>query len=140
MADLLIRIRDKESSGDAETDALQFKRGDVIAVMPTPHPWSERERTNPDWRILRLPNIDAADLSALLRPENETQAVARPRLMRKRNAALDLDSVNWPQAIIDWLRDDTRAQPILSRNFTRAQAVAFIKAKTPRQARFTVFS
>jgi hypothetical protein len=133
MADLLIRIRDKESSGDAETDALQFKRGDVVAVWPTPGPWGGAELTNPDWRILSLPNVDVADVGELLRVE----ADALEKTARKRRARFNVDGAGLPAPIRAWLADDTRAQPILTSNISRAAFLAFVEAKAPR-VRFRV--
>lgn len=128
MADILIRIRDKESSGDPETDALQFKRGDVIAVWPTPGPWGTEERRNPDWRILRLPNVSVEDVGELLRVETD----ALERISRKRRARFNVDSVSLPAPIRNWLTNDARTQPILSSNISRATFLAFIEAKAPR--------
>lgn len=129
MADLLIRIRDKESSGDAETDALQFKRGDVIAVWETPGPWGIEELRNPDWRILRLPNVSAADAQELMAPETDSTVTAE-RLMRKRRARLDIDAL--PAPVRAWLADDSRAQPILEAGLARVAFVALVRAKSRR--------
>ncbi len=130
MADLLIRIRDKESSGDPETDAVQFKRGDVIAVWPTPGPWGTEELRNPDWRIVRLPNVSVEDAQELMAPER-LATLDGERLMRKRRARLDVD--NLPAPVRAWLADDTRAVPIFSSPLPRAAFVALVLGKPARQ-------
>jgi len=127
MADLLIRIRDKESSGDAFTDELQFKRGDVIDVKESPGIWGEELR-NPDWRILRLTNVSAADVIELLREER----AADQTLMRKRKARLNIDSAALPLAVRTWLQDDTRQSPILTVGLSRAAVLALVENKVPR--------
>jgi hypothetical protein len=135
MADLLIRIRDKESSGDAETDALQFGRGDVIAVWETPGPWGKQELSNPDWRIVRLANVTAADALELIQPETDALATSE-RLMRKRRAGFNLD--NLPAGLRAWLDDDdSRAEPIRTVNLSRAAFLVLVQVKA-RRAPFRV--
>ena len=74
--ELLIRVVDKpvEEGVDSVT---QFARGDVIAVMPDGHAWSVRERTNPHWRILSIPDLLRAEADALLAPELDPDGLKR---------------------------------------------------------------
>jgi hypothetical protein len=131
MADILIRIRDKETSGDAETDALQFKSGDVVVICETPWPWSVAEQTNPDWRILRLPLVTAQQMSDLMLPQlGSVDANGNTPLRRKRGKRIGIEG--FTGQVRQWIDDDTRAEPILSRNFTLAQIQAFYETKTAR--------
>lgn len=82
MAELLVRIRARD--GD---DALRYDRGDVIMCKPDGHLFSERERTNPDWTIIRAPGVDPALLVHLTEPD-----VDQGRLFARRINALDLDN------------------------------------------------
>jgi hypothetical protein len=131
LADLLIRIRDKETSGDAETDALQFKAGDVVAVCDTPWPWSTTELTNPDWRILRLPLVTVQEVNDLLIPQLGAENVqGNTPLRRKRGKRIGIEG--FTGQVRQWIDDGTRAEPILSRNFTLAQIQAFYETKAAR--------
>jgi hypothetical protein len=139
MADLVIRIRAKPEA-NSELAALKTTRGDVIEVLPTPWAFSVIELTNPDWRILRLPNVSVADALVLTKPELLTDAGGVDRLRRKRSAFFDVDDATLPTAISTWLLDDLRAVPIFTSNINRAQFLKFVKTKTPRTAAFTTFT
>jgi hypothetical protein len=133
VADVLIRIRDKELSGDAEVDAQNTKRGDVIAICETPWPWGFADLANPDWRILRLVLIPSFQLLELLTPElGIPDAKGNTALRRTRSKRLNVDSVNWPANVRTWLADDTRATPIFSSSLTLENIQNFYETKVPR--------
>lgn len=132
MAELLIRVKDKRNQDDPIADRLCTKRGDVIVVCADGHPWSERERTSVDWRILMLPGIDPAYLADLVRPEIEdvqTAGVPPTRTVRARMYALDLEAL--PLAVRVWL-DDDRPTRAASRSLvrTRLAVLAWVLRKT----------
>lgn len=132
MAELLIRVKDKHNPDDPAADLLCTKRGDVIVVCADGHPWSERERTSVEWRILMLPGIDPADLADLTRPEMEdvqTAGLPPTRMVRARMYALDLAAL--PAAVRAWL-DDKIAGRAQTRSITRtrSQVLAWVKRKT----------
>jgi len=52
--ELLVRIIDKYQP-DPELNPFVSKRGDFIVGMPDGHGWSELERTEDYWRIIRCP-------------------------------------------------------------------------------------
>jgi len=62
MWELLVRKVDKRHLTDPVNDRQLLKRGDVVAIKPGGHPWSKRERTNPEWEIIR---VSGASLEAL---------------------------------------------------------------------------
>jgi hypothetical protein len=79
MAELLIRVADK-TSPDADKNELLTKAGDVICVCPDGWPWSAAERSNPEWRIVRLPGIAPSTFTDLLEPEmGANNAMTRKR-------------------------------------------------------------
>ena len=137
-ADVLFWASDKESSGDAELDALAYKRGDVITIQASPWAWSARELSRPEWRIVRLPNVEPIDLRELILPEFEALAVENPRMRRMRRSRLRVELATLPAPLRSWLADNTRAQPVRSFNLTRADILAWIEAKTPRAQAFRV--
>ncbi len=72
MSEVLVSLIDKTNPYDPAACAMCHKRGDAIAVMPDGHEWSERERANEYWRILRLPLVSESAASALLAPGRAT--------------------------------------------------------------------
>lgn len=90
--ELLVRIVDKPCpQGYDEMKALKLtKRGDVIAIQENGFAWSERERKNPEWAIIRV-SITRAEAQALLTPEATSDQ--KRHLRRKRGFMLDLDAL-----------------------------------------------
>lgn len=68
MAELLVRVVDKTNPNDAAADRLLPKAGDVIDVHPDGWAWSKAELSNPEWRILRIPDLDVGSLDDLMQP------------------------------------------------------------------------
>ncbi|MBZ2208480.1 hypothetical protein [Massilia soli] len=44
------------------------QRGDIIAIVPDGWEWSERERSNPEWLIIKADNLTEQDVESLLEP------------------------------------------------------------------------
>lgn len=89
--ELLVRIVDKEGS------PLLGKRGDVIHVAPDGHQWGKEELSNPDWRIIHVPDLSQVEADALLANEkppdlDKQYTMLRKRAFRLRLAGLDLTS------------------------------------------------
>lgn len=111
MAELLVRVQDKVNA-DLDLDLQCTKRGDVIAACPDGWPWSEAERTAPYWRIFKIPALPLDEALTLTTPELPADPL-NPGRLRKRAQYLDVDAIlasALPQAIKDYLNDDTRAQ------------------------------
>lgn len=109
MAELLIRVRDKEASPDPYQDAKRSKRGDVIAVCPDGWAWSHREQTNPEWRIVRILGLPMSVAESFVTPERGDPRV--DRMLRRREAEFDFDHADLPQRVREYLADDSRARP-----------------------------
>ena len=92
MAEVLVRVVDKVSS-DPYLDAQCTKRGDVIHVAPDGWSWGTKEIQNPDWRIVKLPNVSESDLAALLIPELHDDPQNPSRVLQRRAFKLDLDAL-----------------------------------------------
>lgn len=133
MAEVLFMAHDKVKA-DPEEHAKAYKRGDVICIHADGWGWTLRERTNPDWRILRLTRItDLTDLEGLLRAELGAGDVTR----RRRNAFID--PAKLPAAVQAWLNDDTRVIQIFESTVNRNTVLSYITAKAPRAQAFKVF-
>lgn len=63
MAELLVRVVDKQKSGDPYQDRHLSERGCVICIMPDGHVWSKREQSNPEWIIIKIPGINPNHIS-----------------------------------------------------------------------------
>lgn len=89
--EFLVCIRDKPFPADhpREKAVRLWKRGWVIHAAADGWPWSEKERTNSDWLIIRAP-LSAADGAGLVTPE-----IGDPltRILRKRGFRIDLDAL-----------------------------------------------
>lgn len=109
MAELLIRVRDKEAHPDPYVDAKRSKRGDVIAACPDGWKWSHAERTNPDWRIVRILGLPMNIAETFMSPERGDPRV--DRMLRRREASFDFDHADLPARVREYLADDSRAQP-----------------------------
>lgn len=130
MAELLVRVRDK-TSPDIYKDVRLTKRGDVIVVMPDGWTWGSGELTNPDWRILKLPNVSVEEASAMLGGELPIDPQAPSRTLQRRAFSFDLD--NLPQSVAGFIADDTRKTPALTVNLTLAQFRGLKKRKEAKQ-------
>lgn len=89
MCELLFRVVDKAPGQIGAALA-----GDVIAVCPDGHRWSTAEQTNPDWRIVKFPGVDAALMSDYV----EAQMDIAGRLLFKRAIGVDMTTT-----VGDWL-------------------------------------
>lgn len=65
--EFLVRTRDKLTPDDPR-HLLFTRRGESIVACPDGHAWSEAERTNPDWLIVRRPDLSEAEAGALSAP------------------------------------------------------------------------
>lgn len=54
MAELILRVIDKRRTGKPEIDSGRRMAWDEVGTCRSGHPWSERERTNPEWRIIEV--------------------------------------------------------------------------------------
>jgi hypothetical protein len=100
MAEFLVRIRDKVGH-----NAKLLGEREVVSACTDGWPWSDKERTNPDWRILKAPGMSLAEAETFTVPEpvDETLYVRRRR-------AFKIDYTLLPANVVTWLNDDTRSR------------------------------
>jgi hypothetical protein len=123
MAELLVRVVSKVNA-DPYLDVKCTKRGDVIAVCDDGWAWGPAELTNPDWRILKVPNLTVTDVQGFLAPEPEVNPAHPSRMLQRRAFKLDMSNVTLPAALWAWVQDSTRAVPTRTLNVTLAQLLA----------------
>lgn len=90
MAQILVRVIDKVNPDDPYLDIQCMKRGDVVAVVSDDHVFSEYELSAPWWRVIKVPGVDPAKLSAYTAPEEGDWRVTKT--LRKRVFKFDLDA------------------------------------------------
>lgn len=89
--ELLVRVVDKTNS-DPKLDRALTKRGDVIAVSADGHVWGTQEVSNPDWVILKLPDMTREQAESLLAPEHPPDLNNR-YVLRKRSQRINLNAL-----------------------------------------------
>jgi len=94
--EILLRVHEKAH----ENRNLMCAAGDVVVVCPDGWQWSELERKQPFWRILRIVGMTASD--ALLLTQSQSRIARR---------VLSLDLRKLPQAFIN---DDSRSEAMLT--------------------------
>lgn len=130
MCEVLIRVRDKVND-DPYKDCRLLKRGDIVVIVPDSWAWSPEELRNPDWRILKLPNVALLAAQTFVAEEIDKSPVPR-KLLRRRAYALNIESITLP-ALRAWIADDTRATPTWTINLTGAQLLALRITRPPLQ-------
>lgn len=90
MAELLVRVIDKYEGVDPLFLSKSTMRGDVIEVRPDGWPWSLRERTSPQWIIVKV-DASMAKCAALIAAEPGD--VKQNPYLRIRAFHLDLDAL-----------------------------------------------
>lgn len=132
MCELLVRVIDKTNPVDVYKDVKLTKRGDVVVVMPDGWGWSSEEKTNPDWRIFKWPSETMTNASALLTPELPTvQTTIEDPMLQRRGFNLNVDYAGLPQALKNYLADDSRTQPFF--NVPAQITIASIKRQKARR-------
>lgn len=130
MAELLLRVVDKVNP-DFYQNCKCTKRGDVIVIRPNGWTWGTQELTDPNYRIVKLPNISEAFLSPFLAQEPETDPQHPSRTLQRRWYRFDLASGLLPQPFINYLNDAERKSAFFSSNFSEAQVAALRVQKAP---------
>lgn len=87
--ELLLRVVDKERSGEPAVDAARTKAGDVIVAVPDGHVWGREEVRSPEWRIVRVPGLRFVEAQSLVAPELP-ESFSPNRLLRRRQFSIDV--------------------------------------------------
>lgn len=88
MCEVVFRVMDKAAPDDPRR-AVRTSRGCVIDVLPDGWGFSERELTNPEWRIVRFPGLPQEAFADCQQPIYDRDR----KLVARRARAVDLDSI-----------------------------------------------
>ncbi len=91
MAELLVRVKDKVNPDSPQLDAKCLKAGDVVVACPDGWEWSELEKSNPDWLIVKVPGMSMEEAKTFTAPEVGDRLV-NP-MLRQRAFKIDLEQV-----------------------------------------------
>lgn len=98
--EILWRVVDRINPNSIELNNGLTKAGDAISIEPDGHSWSNREETNPEWRLTRDPNMT----------ENEKRELLEPTLIIRRKRKIDIDNLSGPLDV--YMLDVTRTLPL----------------------------
>lgn len=106
MCEILVRVVDKVNPNDAVLNRQCRKAGDVVCVKPDGWGWSVMERTNPEWKILKIPNVDVSVFEDMLIPELDTSDPENTIVIRQCQKNLDL-TIPWFASVINGKQEVT---------------------------------
>lgn len=101
MAEILIRVRDKEGH-----NPMCVGEHEVVVICANNWPWTIRERSDPDWRIVRV-GCSVSEAQRYVGKENVDPEVY---LIRRRHFKLDPTQLTPNDQ--EWYADDTRKAAI----------------------------
>lgn len=104
MCEMLVRIEDKATDPDPDKDRHISKKGHVIDVRHDGWDWSEAERTNPAWRIGRVPGAPPEDYTKFIMAAVQVGPLATVQVARKA-FYLDVDQLAAP---VSWRSGEIR--------------------------------
>lgn len=128
MAELLVRYNDKTNASSEELDAMCSKKFDVVVIVPNGWVWSSEELSNPDWRILALPNISEEFLAPLV--DGGDEASGSGFLSTRRKRRLNMINQAVPKVVRHWWNDTSRSEPIYTINATFAAIQDYVEDKS----------
>lgn len=112
MAELLVMNVDRVNPDDIYKDAKLYKRGDVVVVCPDGWPWSETERTGPDFAIVKIPGMKVEEALDFLEPEKDADPSSPSKTLQRRAVKVDLDALKKDPKAADLLAVKVDKQPI----------------------------
>lgn len=125
---VLLRVTDKINTNDPKLDAKCLKRGDVVVIVDDDHNWGTQDLTNPDWRIIKAPNM-TQETADLIMQEQADFAEANTDLLKRRKFSLDFSSPTFSPSLIAFLTDNNRPTPIYETTIADADIFALAKEK-----------
>lgn len=144
MVYIVFRAIDK-THDDPRMDCRQTKRGDAIVALPDTHQFSQRELTDPQWRIVQFEDMSLDEAQTWCedaRPDDDPKTFRGPPKMYHRRAyRFDFDDPDLPQELRDYLADDTRTQAVftLSADLVAAKLPAGQRHASKRLERITTW-
>lgn len=88
--ELLIDLTGRVGTANPKTD---WQPGDVVVACPDGWPWTEVERTNPKWLIVKCPEMSKLEAESLAAPELPTDLKTDPATLKRRQFKVDVDAL-----------------------------------------------
>ena len=110
MTEILFRVVDVPHS-NPNIHVRRYHRGDIVMWRVDGHAWSDRELTNPAWRIIRI-GLTMTEVDFLARSEDDTFKNKGRVWARVRR--INFDDIAIKGGFKNFLFDDTRSTPILN--------------------------
>ena len=153
MAELLVCVHDRSTTGVQSIDVIQPLQGDVVVAVRDGWVWGELELGGPTWfnvatkqresvsthphknhpffRIIKAPNVSLANASTLLAPELPLDPLNPSPFLHYRAKFLDKSKIPpaTMQNLLDNWNDDSRAAGFLTVNFTAAQINSIVSTR-----------
>ena len=133
MCEFLLRVHDKKH---AETepdkpylDVKLMQRGDIVECRDNGWPWSHLERSEPFWRIVKIPQMSLEEGQTYLAREPGNKLLNK--MLQKRQFKLNLDNPALPASIRDFINDDTRAVDSITINANSVRNIRTTKDPVP---------
>ena len=123
MCEILLRVVDKVNLDNIYLDAMCTKFGDVIAVMENGGSWGSEDKTNPDWKIISIPDMPVSEALIYMEGDNSDIVV----VPRKRNKGMSIDKI--PPPVLNALQAP-RSGDGIDYTLTRASVLNYINVKT----------
>ncbi len=120
MCEVIIRWTEKVPVGDPNY-AYNFHPGDIIEIMPNGYGWAPSSLTNPNWRVIKLPNVPAS-LIEHLRDGHFDVVTGRFKNKRKNY----LDGVKIPSNV----RNQINNNQVVTSNITGTTLLNWITQRT----------
>jgi hypothetical protein len=115
MAEFLVRVTDKVNS-DFYRNTKCTKRGDVIVVQADGWEWGLKERTLPEYRIVKVVGMPLSEAQQWVEPEGDFTQPGASKTLQRRRHKLNLDALLAiaPAPVVAYVNDDTRAAASLT--------------------------
>lgn len=68
MCEFIIRIVDRETTGNKQIDATAAKAGSVVAIRPDGHKWGDCDLNNAEYMVVKRPDVSEEDMQHYLVP------------------------------------------------------------------------
>ena len=92
MCEVLLRVVDKINPDHILLDALCTKVGDVIVVVENGWSWGIEEKSNPEWKIIAIPDMSVAEALTFTEPDDSGTVL----VPRKRNKGVNFAKLPKP--------------------------------------------
>lgn len=106
-------------TGRVGGDKTDWQPGDVVVACPDGWPWSEAERKNPKWMIVKCPEMSQEEADSLMAEELPKSLSTDKSLLQRRQFKVDI-------AALTATVDVAKAVPL-----TEIRAVATLKEALP---------